>query len=460
MSQPRSRAAPAAKRLLGRLPWAVLLLSAGEFASLAWRLSASDGPARYWLGLAAAVLTVALVWRRRYPVQVWAAVTVGCALLMAFLPVQRSGGIQVPPLVFAAPVIALYALSAGASRRRGRAALLISALALSAGISRAYLIGAGSSVVAGIRCVPGPRLHCLAISPGTAAEASGQLAGLQLVLILLAVLTAAWALGERERASSDVVTALAERSAALDAERAGRERAAVADERARIAAELHDITAHHISVVALQAGAARILAESGRRPDIALLRGIELASRQAMTEIREALGVIRGSGDGPVPMRRTGQLPELAERLAVAGLKVTFQGSAGLLAGQLDLTVYRIIQESLSNVLRHSAARSALVRFRRLDGQLEVLVTDDGPARERSGPAWPAELGEAGGQGLAGLRERVRRLGGQLQAGSRPDGGFEVRAWLPVPGADRPMGHGQPSPDMCRVDLPAESEAP
>jgi signal transduction histidine kinase len=430
MSQPRSRAAPAAPRLLARLPWAVLLLSACVFASLAWRLSASDFPGRYWWALAAAVLTVALAWRRRYPAQIWAVVTVGGAFLMAFLPVQRSGGIQVPLPVFAAPVIALYAFTAGASRGRGRAALLISAFALSAGLSRAYLVGAGPA--AGMRCVSDPRLRCLAVSQGAAADAGGHLAGLQLVLILLAVLAAAWALGERERASSAVVTALAERSAALDSERAGRERAAAADERARIAAELHDITAHHISVVALQAGAARILAESGRRPDITLLRGIELASRQAMTEIREALGVIRGRGDGPVPMRRTAQLPELADRLAVAGLAVTFQGSAGQLVGQLDLAVYRIVQESLSNVLRHSAAGSALVRFRRLDGQLEVLIADDGPARERPAAAWPAGPGEAGGQGLTGLRERAQRLGGKLQAGNRPDGGFEVRAQLPA----------------------------
>jgi signal transduction histidine kinase len=458
MSQPRSRAAPAAPRLLSLRPWAVWLLSACVFASLAWRLSASDGPARYLWGLAAAVLTVAVAWRRRYPAQVWAAVTGGCAFLMAFLPVQRSGGVQVPLLVFAAPVIALYAFTACASRRRGRGALLISALALSAGLSRAYLIGAAPSATAGMRCVPDPRLHCLAVNRGTAAGV-GQAAGLQLVVILLAVLTAAWALGERERASKDVVAALAQRSAALDSERVGRELLAAADERARIAAELHDITAHHISVVALQAGAARILAESGRRPDITLLRGIELASRQAMTEIREALGVIRGSGDGPAPMRSTAQLPELADRLAMAGLKVTFQGSAGQLIGQLDLAVYRIVQESLSNVLRHSAACSALVRFRELDGQLEVLVTDDGPARERPAAAWPGEPGKAGGQGLTGLRERVQQLGGQLQAGNRPDGGFEVRAWLPVPGGNEPRGRGEPSPDRSPVDRPAESEA-
>lgn len=458
MSEPRSRTEPAAPPFLARLPWAVLLLSACVFASLAWRLGVSDGLARYWWALAAAVLTALLAWRRRFPAQIWGTVTAGCAFLMAFLPVQRSGGVQVPLLVFAAPVIALYAFTARGSRRHGRAALLVSGFALSVGLSRAYLIGAAPRAVAGIRCVAGPRLRCLPVSQGTAAGIGGHLAGLQLIVVLLAVLTAGWALGERERARSDVVTALAERSAALDSERAGRERAAAADERARIAAELHDITAHHISVVALQAGAARIVAESGRRPDITLLRGIELASRQAMTEIREALGVIRGSGDGPATMRRTAQLPKLADRLAMAGLTVTFQGSAGQLAGQLDLAIYRIVQESLSNVLRHSAARSALVRFRRFDGQLEVLVADDGPARERPPAAWPAEPGEAGGQGLPGLRERVRRLGGQLQAGNRPDGGFEVRAWLPVPEADGPPGHGPAGQDRFPVDVPAESE--
>jgi signal transduction histidine kinase len=436
-----------ARRVLGRLPWGILLVSAGVSASMAWRLGAGSGPGRYWWALAAGVMTLGLVWRQRYPVVTWAVVTAACAVLIAVMPGQRSAGVQVPLPVFAAPLIALYSVTARTSQRRGRAALGISAMALGVALSREYIIGVSSVVPPGRICTPAPRLHCVVVPDGPAAGYDGG-AGLQIVLIFLGVLVVAWALGERARASSEAVTALAERAAALDAERAGRERAAAADERARIAAELHDITAHHISVVALQAGAARMLAESGQPADVGLLRGIESASRHAMTEIREALGVIRSTADGPVPQPRAAQLPELAARLAPAGLAVTLEGSAGPLPRHLDLAVYRIVQESLSNVLRHSAAAAALVRFRRHAGQLEIMVTDDGPARER-GPVQP------GGQGLFGLRERVRRLGGQLRAGTRPGGGFQLLARLPVPETDPPTGKGTSRPETRQADLPA-----
>jgi signal transduction histidine kinase len=446
----------AARQRIATVPWAVALLSVCVFASLAWRLGASDGGARFWWALAAGAMTAAVAWRQRHPAGTWMIVTAGCALLVALMPGQHSAGVQVPLLVFAAPPVALYSLTAGASRRRGRTALVISAFALGGALSGAYFVGARPVAAAGRRCVAGPVLRCVTVSGGPAPGAS-RLAGLQLVLIILAVLVAAWALGERARASGEAAAALAERSAALDAERAGRERAAAAGERARIAAELHDITAHHISVVALQAGAARMLAESGQVPDTVLLRGIEQASRQAMTEIREALGVVRSSPDGPVPVPGTGQLPELARRLATAGLAVTFEGSAGSLTGQLDLAVYRVVQESLSNVLRHSAAGSAAVRLRRQGGELEVVVTDDGPACERLAAPAPRGIGaaEPGGLGLIGLRERVRRLGGQLRAGARPDGGFEVRACLPAPEAGPAAGSGQPG--LRQADLSARA---
>jgi signal transduction histidine kinase len=451
MSPLRRGPQTAARRAAARPPWSILLLSACVFAAGALPVI----PGRYWWALAGAVMTLSLAWRQRYPLQTWAFVTTACTLLLLLpapsepaagpaglhqvsqaLPGQgRPGVLVLPLLLLVAPLVALYRLTAGASRRRGRTALVLSAVALGAGLSRDII---GPDLAAGER-----------------------FAGAEIILISLGALVVAWALGERARASREAVAALAGRAAALSSERAERERAAAADERARIAAELHDITAHHISVVALQAGAARMLAESGRPPDIELLRGVETASRQAMIEIRQALGVIRSSPGGPAPQPGVAQLAGLAARMDLAGLAVRLEGSAGELPGQVDLAAYRIVQEGLSNVLRHSAAGTARVAFRRQVGQLEVLVADDGPARERgSGPcgARPgglAGLAETGGYGLAGLRERVQRLGGQLRADACPGGGFEVRATLPLPAADPAPSRDRQRPAVARAELPS-----
>jgi signal transduction histidine kinase len=240
------------------------------------------------------------------------------------------------------------------------------------------------------------------------------------IVALLVVI--AWAIGE-------VVRARGESTDVRLAAQAERDRAVAAEERARIARELHDITAHHISVVTLQAGAARLLAEAGQAPSVELLTGIETAGRQAMIEIRHALGVIRSTPDGATPLPGVARLPELARRMGLAGLDVTIDGATGPLPGSLELTVYRIVQEGLTNVTRHSAARTARVEFRQGNGTLEITVADDGPARAGR-PAGP------GGNGLIGLRERLSRYDGELHA-DRVGGGFELRATLPLP-ADRP----------------------
>jgi signal transduction histidine kinase len=268
------------------------------------------------------------------------------------------------------------------------------------------------------------------------------------VAMVAALAVSAWAAGESASA----------RTRALRAEREARELRAAADERARIARELHDIVAHHVSVISLQAGTARLLVQAGTPPDAGLLSGIETASRQAMAELRHALGVLthvgvagsagggRGAGvAGVVSGEPAGHAPggaepppslaRLAELTAGSGLAVTvdstaepLDGPASPLPADVELTAYRVIQESLTNVLRHSAARSARVTLRRLDGALAVTVTDDGPAcTGQSG----------GGLGLRGLRERVAAHGGTFHAGPRADGaaaGFEVSATLPAGG--------------------------
>jgi signal transduction histidine kinase len=147
-----------------------------------------------------------------------------------------------------------------------------------------------------------------------------------------------------------------------------------------------------------------------------------------MVEIRQALGVIRSSPDGAAPLPGIEQLPDLVDRLGSAGVEVAIDGTPGPLPHSVGLTVYRIVQEGLTNVARHSAARAARVSLRRDRNTLTVTITDDGPPRA-------VRLSGPGGHGLTGLRERVGGYGGQLHTGARPDGGFELRAELPVLGA-------------------------
>ncbi|HEX5120485.1 MAG TPA: histidine kinase [Pseudonocardiaceae bacterium] len=345
--------------------------------------------------VAGAVLTLSLTWRRRQPLRVWLVTTL-CALFLlgtplAVNPFGRDVTTADMTFVLIGPLIALFTVTRD-SRQLGRLAL-------------------GGSLIA--LCVP--LLWSVTTSPDAERNA----------LLAAAFLVTAWALGEMVRTRTESGAA---RSAALEREKAEHDRTVAAEERARIARELHDITAHHISVVTLQAGAARLLAESGEMPGVELLSGIETAGRQAMMEIRQALGVIRSSPDGAAPLPGIEQLPDLADRLGSAGVEVTLDGTPGPLPHSLGLTVYRIVQEGLTNVARHSAARAARVSLRREQDFLAVTITDDGPPRT-------VPLPGPGGHGLTGLRERVSGYGGHLHAGTRPDGGFELRADLPVVGA-------------------------
>ncbi len=431
---------------IGPRQWPIVLLAIGVFAALAWSQGLDPGGRGYWetlrhgsygWALAGSSVTLCLVWRRSYPLRTWAIVTLAGGLLVALWHAQvtaqamaaASLGTDRTPsglslLVLLIPLeIAVYAAAANGSHRHARASLAISIAivitALSLDIVRPDLQAGRASVSA------------------------------EVLLLAAGALVVAWALGERAHASKDTVTALAERATALEAERVERERAAVVAERTRIAAELHDIIAHHISVIALQTGAARTIAESGAAPDVELLSGIETASRQAMTEMRHALGIIRHSVDGPAPQPTTEQLPDLTRQMALAGLTVSIAGSPGLVPGYLDLSLYRIIQEALTNVLRHSAADTAAVMFTRVGEHLEVSVTDPGPPRGRGpGTAAPRSSDQVspaqpGGYGLIGLQERVRRMGGYFHAGVRPDGGYQVRAVLTVPQADQTLAAGQ-----------------
>jgi signal transduction histidine kinase len=206
---------------------------------------------------------------------------------------------------------------------------------------------------------------------------------------------------------------------------------AAAAERARIARELHDIVAHHLSVVVLHAAGAR--ASGGADPET--LAEIEDSGRRALTETRRLFGVLREPDEetGRAPQPGISELPALAGSLRAAGLDVSLSidGNHTALPPAVNVSAYRIVQEALTNVLKHAGPARAEVTVGCADSAVSIEVTDDGSGN----PAPPAVQGEgevAGGQGLAGMRERVALFGGDLRAGPRPGGGFSVCARLPT----------------------------
>ncbi len=226
---------------------------------------------------------------------------------------------------------------------------------------------------------------------------------------------------------------LAARAERLEAEREADLAAALADERARIARELHDVVAHCVSVMVVQAGASEAqLTSSPASPDAAVesLREVQRTGQDAITELTRVLGLLRGEGDDPsddrLPQPGAAQLPDLVDRLAASGLDVRFSsvGTARPLPPGVDLTVFRIAQEALTNTLKHAGAGAmGCVELRYLPTSIELEVTDAG-----THPPSPGRRGH----GLIGMAERVSLFGGSLQTGPRPDGGFRVLAALPV----------------------------
>ncbi|WP_119295881.1 sensor histidine kinase [Streptomyces sp. YIM 130001] len=212
-------------------------------------------------------------------------------------------------------------------------------------------------------------------------------------------------------------------------ERIERERAAARradEERLRIARELHDVLAHSISVINVQAGVGLALLDSDPEQARAALTTIKSASKEALGEVRQVLDTLRTPGDAPrAPAPGLDRLPELVEQAAGAGLtvEVTTEGERIALAPGADLAAFRIVQEALTNVVRHSGSRRARVRVHYAGGGLDLQIDDDGPATR-------ADAGGSG-NGLAGMRERAAALGGTIEAGPRPEGGFRVRAALP-----------------------------
>lgn len=215
------------------------------------------------------------------------------------------------------------------------------------------------------------------------------------------------------------------RRAALDRELATRE--AVAAERGRIARELHDVVAHHMSIMVVQAGAARAVGRSDPAAAAQSLRQIEASGRAGLAEMRRLLEILQANEgqDGRTPQPGLARLGDLVGEMRATGLPVetVVEGEPRALPPGVDLSAYRIVQEALTNALRHGGGAKARVLVRYEPEALELEIADDGRL--------PVDVAASGGHGLIGMRERVQLFGGELDTGPRPGGGFLVRARLP-----------------------------
>jgi signal transduction histidine kinase len=250
--------------------------------------------------------------------------------------------------------------------------------------------------------------------------------GIEDALWISAFLTAAWLTGFAVSHQAQQTQRLRELAAQLKAQQGRLAEEAVEAERARIARELHDVVAHHVSVMTVQAGAVRRLLKSGQEREREALRSVEETGRKALTEMRRLLDVLKHE-EAPAPLAPQpgmGTLDTLLDQVREAGLPVELktEGEPVELPPGVDLSAYRIIQEALTNTLRHAGPAHAWVVVRYGGGTVELEIANDGRN----------DLETVDGHGLVGMKERVAVYGGELESGPRPGGGFAVRARLPI----------------------------
>lgn len=347
-------------------------------------------------GLGAALAGVVGL-RRRWPLAV---LLVSSALLVAY------HALDYPPVGFALTLaVALYTATAAGHLRA--AVIVVVALLVGALPARVGLEGES----------------WLAVTEDAAREGA----------TLFAVVFLAEALRVRRALGVEVAERL--QRAARDRERAADQR--VAEERLRIARELHDVMAHTVAVIAVQAGVAADVLDDSPNEARTALRTLRTASREAMAELGATVGVLRGGDDGAAPRTPApglGQLDALAATAAAAGVRVAVavEGDPRPLPAAVELTAYRVVQESLTNVIRHAGADRAAVTVRYLRDEVRVEVLDDGRGMGAGGPGGTSSWAAGSSNGLTGMAERVAALGGRLDAGPRPTGGFAVDARLPA----------------------------
>ena len=367
--------------------FAAVLLVAGVLAALFGEDKARGAQLISMVGV-----TVPVAFRRRRPIA--AVLTMALALLLATAlggaPTQATG------------IVALIAL-----------------------VSGAYMLGARTQ---GRVLAAGTIALIVALAADAIVEESQTVSALLFFTFFVVGLPVA--AGQATRSRAQLADELADRAVALERAREGEAQAAVQEERARIARELHDVVAHDVSVMVVQAAAAKRIVE--REPDRAeeAIVSIEGTGREALAEMRRLLGVLRrGEEDlALAPQPSLTRVDALLARTRAAGLDVALERSgddAPLPAG-VDLAAYRVVQEALANVVRHAGAEHATVRLTYDPRAVVVEVVDDGRGAANGG-------GKAG-HGLIGLRERVDLYGGDFEAGPRAEGGFGVRARLPVAG--------------------------
>ncbi|WP_205857596.1 sensor histidine kinase [Phytoactinopolyspora endophytica] len=256
---------------------------------------------------------------------------------------------------------------------------------------------------------------------------------------ITALVLAAWALGDLQRVRRQQLEALRERARRLEVEREQEARLAAADERARIAREMHDVVAHSLSIVIAQADGGRYAGDDDSKAAVRACETISQTGRAALTDMRRLLGVLRTDDDASrAPTPGLADLDELIASVQDSGLHVglTTTGPPRVLSSGVQLAAYRIVQEALTNVLKHAGPDAgADVRLEWTPAGLMIAVTDDG----RGAAADSALRDEAAGSGhgIPGMTERATLYGGRLQAGPVPGGGFAVRAHLPYPSGER-----------------------
>lgn len=249
----------------------------------------------------------------------------------------------------------------------------------------------------------------------------------QELLVVLGGISCAWLIGRRVRRRRQGAEALADRATALEVEQDQREEAAIAAERERIARELHDIVANALNVIVVQASAERRVLPADAESAEEALRTIETTGRQALGELRRLVEIIRADDQRAEPVARPSMrnIRDLVERMRNAGLRTELRvaGEPGALPPGVDLSAYRIVQEALTNALKHAGKATATVSIHYGARALELEIVDDGRG---------AQDGAARGHGLVGMRERAELFGGEFEAGTCPEGGFCVRARFPL----------------------------
>jgi signal transduction histidine kinase len=332
---------------------------------------------RWLIGPLAALTALPLAGRRYRPLAVFAVTVV------AWLAILLAGVDTFAPGV----LVATYTLAAHCERR----------VALRAGIVALLVLAPANAFSSG-------RLQVDAAIPAVVA------------------LAAAWLLGDNMRTRRAYYRELEEKAERLEREREANERRAAAEEQARIARELHDVIAHNVGVMVLQAVGAREVFDADPARAREALAAIESTGRDALSELRHLLGVAGDGSAALAPQPGLAHLEALVDQVRATGLTVELavEGETQDVPAGVGLSAYRVVQEALTNTLRHAFASRVWVFVRRRQGELEVEILDDG--------AGPPASAAAAGRGLAGMRERVALFGGELEAGARPDGGFRVWA--------------------------------